>query len=91
MATTALDVVDGQGSADRRVSGNFWEYYERGVWKPCSEFTSFLEGECLAGRDSCVMNLDDTGLARYEWNFDDLTKKRQTEISRRGGKRRPAL
>ena len=78
MVTFAMDVFDGQGSADRRGSGNLWEYYERGGWKPCSELVnSFLEAQILLGVEPCGMNIDSTGDAKYAWHFDYLTQKRK--------------
>ena len=70
--------LDGQGSADSRGRGSHWEYYERGGWKPCSEYiNSLLEEGFLSGAESCSMNIDDTGDAKYEWNFPALTQKRK--------------
>ena len=63
-----------------------WEYFDSmcdgggwpvGGWKPCTEcIDTFLEEQSLLGVETCQLtsSADDE---KYEWNFVDLTEKRQ--------------
>ena len=62
---------------------NQWEYYERGGWKPCKEFINdFLEQQIMLGVESCGMNIEETGVEKYEWNFPDMLQKRKIFMKR---------
>ena len=78
-SSTTSSTLTSTASPTTKATSPHWEYYERGGWKPTSGFVNrFLEEQiewdCV---DSCGMNIDATGNAKYEWNFKDLLQKRK--------------